>query len=196
MIIAYRLPLPSVHLHNDRLMVFRTGSLDCLFTDGREVEIRNESRRFLRVCAEKDVADTNIPVIDPNVTEIVETLGRGELLAHYESIDYVPSAAHSAALSSSTSDVNDTKLLPRVASTTRCRVGLWAFDSVSSTNPRWLETRIATCRLSTRPLVSEEGARTSCRTSSPIITSPPSTNSATQRRIGMLSPARSLLIIA
>ena len=145
MIITYRSPLPSFHLHNNLLMVVRTSGLDCLFTDGREVEIRNESRRFLRVCAKQDVADTNIPVIDPELTEIIETLGRGELLTHCESIACVPSAAHSAALSNSTSDVYDTRLLPRVASTTRCRVGLWAFDSASSTNPRWLETLIAIC---------------------------------------------------
>ena len=144
MTITYRPPLPSFHLHNNLLVVVRTGGLDCLFTDGREVEIRYKSRRFLRVCAEKDVADTNIPVTDPELTEIIETLGRGECLAHCESIVCVPSAAHSAPLSNSTNDVYDTMLLPRVASTTRCRVGLWAFDSASSTNPRWLETRIAT----------------------------------------------------
>ena len=125
-------------------MVVRTGRLDCLFTDGREVKIRYKSRRFLRVRAEKDVADTNILVIDPELTEIIETLGRSERLARCESIACVPCEAHSAALNSSSSDVYDTRLLPRVASTTRCRVGLWAFDSASSTNPRWLETRIAT----------------------------------------------------
>ena len=117
-------------------MVVRTGSLDCLFTNGGEVEIRYKSRRFLRVCAEKDVADTDIPVVDPKLTEIVEALGRGESRAYCVNIACVPSAAHSVALSNSTSDVYDTRLLPRVARTTRCRVGLWAFDSASSTNPR------------------------------------------------------------
>ena len=144
MIITYRSPLPIFHLHNNLLMVIRIGSLDCLFANGREVEIRYKSCRFVWVCAEKDVADTNIPMIDPKLTEIVETLGKGELLAQCESIDCVPSAAHSAARSNSTSDVYDTRLFPRVASTTRCRVGLWAFDSAPSTNLRWLETRIAT----------------------------------------------------
>jgi len=58
-----------LQLRNNRVIIVRTGSLDCIFADGRQVEIRNESRRFLRVCAEKDVADTNIPVIDPKLTE-------------------------------------------------------------------------------------------------------------------------------
>ena len=112
MIITYRSPLPIFHLHNNLLIVIRTGGLDCLFTNGREVEIGYKSRRFLRVGAEKDVADTNIPMIDPKLTEIVETLGRGEVLAQCESIACVPSAAHSAARSNSTSDVYDTRLLP------------------------------------------------------------------------------------
>jgi len=143
-VITYRPPLPSFHLHNDRIIVVRTGGLDCLFTDGREVEIRNKSRRFLWVCAKKDVADTNIPVIDPKLTEAMETLGSGELLAHRGSIACVPSAAHSAALSNCTVDVYETMLLPRVASTTRCRVGLWAFESAAWTNLRWLDTRMGT----------------------------------------------------
>ena len=58
-----------LQLRNNRVIIVRTGSLDCIFTDGRQVEIRNESRRSLRVCAEKDVADTNISVIDAKLAE-------------------------------------------------------------------------------------------------------------------------------
>ena len=74
MVITYRPPLPILHLRNGRVIVIRIGSLDSIFTDGRQVEIRNETRRFLRVSAEKDVADTNISVIDPKLTEGIETL--------------------------------------------------------------------------------------------------------------------------
>jgi hypothetical protein len=96
----------------------------------------------------------------------------------------------------STNDVYDTILLSRVSSTTRCRVGLCAFDSASSTNLRWLETRIATRCLTILPLISEEVGGSSCRASSPVITSPASTSSAIQQRVGMLSPPWGLLIIA
>ena len=112
MIIVYRLPLPSAHLPNNHIIVARTCSLDCFLTDGREVEIGNKSCWFLQVCAKKDIADTNILMIDPNLTETVETLERGDPLAYCVSVDCVPSAAHSAALSSSTSDMYDIRLLP------------------------------------------------------------------------------------
>src|SRR5258706_4699344 len=144
MIIAYRSPLATLHLLNYRVIVVGVGRLDCLLTDRREVQVGNEPCRFIRVCAEKDVADTNIPVIDSKLTERMETLGKGERPAYCESIAHIPSAAHSAALSNSVNDVYDTILFPRVASTTRWRVGSWGFHSAPSTNPRWLETRIAT----------------------------------------------------
>jgi len=71
--IAYRSPLSIFHLLNNLVMVVWIGSLDRLFTDGRKVKIGNKSCRFLRVCAEKHIADTNIPVIDPKQVEGVET---------------------------------------------------------------------------------------------------------------------------
>jgi len=77
---TYRSPLPIFHLLDNCVIVVGTGSLDCLFTDGREVKIRNKSRRFLWVRAEKDVADTNVPVIDTKLTEGMETLGWCESL--------------------------------------------------------------------------------------------------------------------
>jgi len=144
MIITYRPPLPIREGRKNCVIVVRTDSLDCICADGRQVKIRNESRGFLRVCTEKDAADTNISVIDPKLTERIESLGKGEPLAYCGRITCVPSAAHSAALSNSTSDVYDAMLLTPVASTARCRVGLWTFESASSTIPRWLETRIAT----------------------------------------------------
>ncbi len=129
---------------NDCVIVVGVGRLDCLLTDRREVEIANKSRSFRRVCAEKDVADTNVLVIYPGLTKRMETLGRGERHAYCGSVARIPSAAHSAAFSNSVNDVYDTMLLPRVPSTTRWRVGLWGFDSAPSTNRRWLETRITT----------------------------------------------------
>src|SRR5258706_833156 len=136
MIIAYRSPLATLHLLNYRVIVVGVGRLDCLFTDRREVQIGNKPRRFIRLCAEKDVADTNVPVIDPEPTERMEALERGKRHAHCRSIACIPSAAHSAALSNSVNDMYDTMLLPRVASTTRWRVGSWGFDSAPSTNAR------------------------------------------------------------
>jgi len=79
---AYRAPLPIFHLLDNRVMVVRTSGLDCLFTDGREVKIRNKSRRFLRVRAEKDVANTNVPVIDSELVEGMEALGGYQLPAY------------------------------------------------------------------------------------------------------------------
>jgi len=76
---AYRSPLPIFHLLDNCVMVVRTSGLDCLFTNGREVKIGNKSRRFLRVCAEKNVANTDIPVIDSELIEGMETLGRYQL---------------------------------------------------------------------------------------------------------------------
>src|SRR5258706_6950031 len=86
MIIAYRSPLPILHLFNNRVIVIGIGCLDCLLTDRREVKIGNKSRSFLRVCAEKNVADTNVPVIDSKLTEGMETLKRGERWAYCGSI--------------------------------------------------------------------------------------------------------------
>jgi len=63
-------------------MVVRTSGHDCLFTDGREVKIGDKSRRFIRVRAEKDVANTDVPVIDSELIEGMETLGRYELQAY------------------------------------------------------------------------------------------------------------------
>ena len=63
-------------------MVVRTSGLDCLFTDGREVKIGNKSRRFLRVRAEKNVANTDIPVIDSKPIEGMEALWKYEFPAH------------------------------------------------------------------------------------------------------------------
>jgi len=79
---AYRSPLATFHLLDNHVMVVRTSGLDCLFTDGREVKIGNKSRRFLRVRAEKDVANTDIPVINPELIEGMETLGRYQLPAY------------------------------------------------------------------------------------------------------------------
>jgi len=79
---AYRSPLPIFHLLDNRVMVVRTSDLDCLFIDGREVKIGNKSHRFLRVRAEKDVANTDIPVSDPELIEGMETLGRYQLQAY------------------------------------------------------------------------------------------------------------------
>src|SRR5258706_726279 len=112
MIIAYRSPLPILHLFNNRVIVIGIGHLDCLLTDRREVKIGNKSRSFLRVCADKNVADTNVLVIDSKLTEGMETLERGECWVYCGSIACIPSAAHSAALSNSTSDKYDAMLLP------------------------------------------------------------------------------------
>ena len=142
---TYRSPLPILHLLNNRVIVVGTGRLDCFFTDRREIKIGNESCRLLWVCAEKDVTDTDVPLIDSKLTEGMETLRDGERQNNYGSIACIPSAAHSAALSNSMNDVYDAMLFPRVASTTRCRMGLCGFDSAPSTNFRWLETRIGTC---------------------------------------------------
>jgi len=71
--IAYRSPLSIFHLINNIVVVVGIGCLDRLFTDGRKVKIGNKSRRFLRVCAEKHIADTNIPVIDSKQVEGVKT---------------------------------------------------------------------------------------------------------------------------
>ena len=69
-----------LHLLNDRVIVIGTCRLDCFLADRRQIKIGNEPCRFIRVCAEKDVADTNVPVIDPKLTERIEALERGELL--------------------------------------------------------------------------------------------------------------------
>ena len=145
MMIAYHYPFLILHLLNNLIIVSGAGGLDCLFTDRREVKIGNKSRRVLWVRAKKHIADINIPVTDPKLVEGMETLGGYENPAQCQCIAYVPCAAQSAALSNSTSDVYDAMLLPRVASTTRCRVRLWGSDSAPSTNLRWLEIRIATC---------------------------------------------------
>ena len=102
---------------------------------------------------------------------------KSETLAHCGSIACIPSAAHVLGCTQqlrSTRDVYNTMLLPRVASTTRCRVGVWLFKSAFPTNRRWLETHIATCCLTILPLISAEVPGLFCRTSSPIIASPPS----------------------
>jgi len=61
-------------LPNNLIVVVRVGGLDCILTDRREVEVGNEPSWLLRVCAEEDIADANIPVIDPELTETMETL--------------------------------------------------------------------------------------------------------------------------
>jgi len=67
--IAYRSPLSIFHLINNLVVVVGIGCLDGLFTDGRKVKIGYKTRRFLWVCAEKHIADTNIPVIDSKQVE-------------------------------------------------------------------------------------------------------------------------------
>jgi len=126
----------ALHLLNDRVIVIGVGHLDCFLTDRREVQIGNEACHFIWLCAEKDVADTNVPVIYPKLTERMEALERGKHHAHCRSIACIPSVAHLAALSNSVNDVYDTMCLPRVESTTRWRVGSWGFDSAPSTNSR------------------------------------------------------------
>ena len=73
--LTYCSPLSIFQLLNNRIVVIGIGGLDCLFTDGREVEVRNKPSWFFRVRAEENIADANIPVIHPELTEGIETLG-------------------------------------------------------------------------------------------------------------------------
>lgn len=98
---------PYCHFLDIRVIVVGTGRFDCFFTGGREVKIKNNSHRFLRVYAEMNVATINILVIDPKLIERMETFGR-----------CIPPVAHLFALSSSTSNVYDIVPLRGVASTT------------------------------------------------------------------------------
>jgi len=67
-------PLSTFQLPNNRIVFIGIGGFDCIFTDRREVEVGNEPSWLLRVRAEEDIADANIPVIDPELTETMETL--------------------------------------------------------------------------------------------------------------------------
>ena len=119
MILGYHSPFSIFELLDNLIVVVGVGRLYCLFTYGRKVEVGNKPGRFLWVCTKEDVTDTDIPMIDPKVTEGPKALGRHKCLVHSRGTAHIPSAAHSAALSKSTRDVYDTMLRPRVASTTR-----------------------------------------------------------------------------
>ena len=48
---------------DDRFVLGGVSCFNCLVADRGQVEIGNKSSRLRRICAEKDVADTDIPVI-------------------------------------------------------------------------------------------------------------------------------------
>ena len=73
-ITAYRSPLSTFHMLDDRVIFVGVGGLDCFLADRREIKIGNEPCRFLRVCAEKNISNTNVPMIDTDLTERMETL--------------------------------------------------------------------------------------------------------------------------
>ena len=74
MILGYRSPFSIFQLRDHLIAVIGVGHLDCLFTDRRNVEVGNKPDRFLRVRAEEDVANADIPMIDPKTTESPEAL--------------------------------------------------------------------------------------------------------------------------
>src|SRR5258708_27475597 len=83
-IIRYRSPFSIFQLPNDLIAVVGARRFYGLLAYGRKVEVGNEPGRFLRVCAEKDVSDTDIPMIDTKVTECPKTLERCECLVKCE----------------------------------------------------------------------------------------------------------------
>ncbi len=115
---AYSSPLSILQLRNNLIVIVWTRSSNCLRTYRREIKVGNKSGCRLRVRAEEDVADTDISVRDPKLIKGVEAFGKGQSFIVVR-VAGVPSAAHAAAFSNSTSDVYVTMLRPRDASTTR-----------------------------------------------------------------------------
>ena len=74
MIHGYRSPFSILQLLNNLITVVGVGRLYCLLTYGRKVEVGNKSGRFLRVRTEEDVANADIPMIDPKTAEGPEAL--------------------------------------------------------------------------------------------------------------------------
>jgi hypothetical protein len=56
--------------------------LDRLFTDRREVKVGNKPSCLFRVGTKEDIADANIPVINTELAEGMETLGWREFLVY------------------------------------------------------------------------------------------------------------------
>ena len=52
-----------LHFTDDRLVLGGVSCLDCLVADRGVVKVGNKSSRLQRICAEKNVADTDIPVV-------------------------------------------------------------------------------------------------------------------------------------
>ena len=74
MILRYRSPFSIFQLLDNFITVIGVGRLDCLLTYRRKVEVGNKPCRFLRVRAEEDVANADIPMIDPKTAEGPEAL--------------------------------------------------------------------------------------------------------------------------
>jgi hypothetical protein len=73
----------TLHLSaaNNLVVVVGIGRLDCLFTDGRQVEVGYEPGCFLRVRAKEHIPDTHIPMVNSELTQGIETLEKCEFLA-------------------------------------------------------------------------------------------------------------------
>ena len=82
--LRYRAPFSIFQLPNNLIAVVGACRFYSLLAYRRKVEVGNEPGRFLRVRAEKDVTDADIPMIDPKVTECPKTLGRCECLVNCE----------------------------------------------------------------------------------------------------------------
>jgi hypothetical protein len=79
--LTYCSPFSTFQLPNNLVVVVGIGRLDCLLTDGRQVEVGYEPGCFIRVRAEEHIPDTHIPMVNSEMTKGIETLEKCEFVA-------------------------------------------------------------------------------------------------------------------
>jgi hypothetical protein len=79
--LTYCSPFSTFQLPNNLVVVVGIGRLDCLLTDGRQVEVGYEPGCFIRVCAKEHIPDTHIPMVNSELTQGIETLEKCEFVA-------------------------------------------------------------------------------------------------------------------